>query len=432
MNSKSLTLLSLVGPALIATMAAAQNTNVTVNTGGGTAKATATSKASSTGAQNRESETASTISVSEGDTKVEITSKVRTYLDAEGNEKRDETKETRVFVAGKEIPANRVRQAGDALQVLDESGAVIRTINVPNINVGEEGIAGLLKGTGSMAGGSASSSASGRSGATSRSGSTARSGRAVGGVGPIAVRPLDAALVTESPKVMLGITMELPDTALADHLRLKADEVTMVGTVNADTPAAKAGLQKHDIIVSVDGSKPASPTRLREVLRAKEPGQSLGLGVFSGGSQKDVTVTLEAYDPTKLGLSADAGQTMVFSFDENDPLTFVQGSNIDPEKLRKMVEQMQQRMGRDVTINIDELFAPADPGQPGAAPRGFYRFQIPAQPTPPVPPSAPSGAAESAEARVRELEARIQSLTETIRRLEEKLNAASGAPGKGA
>jgi hypothetical protein len=426
MNTKSLSVLSLLCPALISTMVAAQNTNVTVRTGGGGASSSATSKASSSGgATQRESETASTISVSEGDTKVEITSKVRTYLDAEGNERRDETKVTRVFVEGKEVPTNRVRQQGNTVQVLDDAGTVIRTVTVPDLG-SAEGFTMPANGAISIGGASAGSNARW----ITRSGGKAQSFK---GTGPVVVRPLDATAAAEAPKVMLGITMEVPDPALAEHLHLKADEVTMVGSVNPDTPAAKAGLLRHDVIVSVDGSKPASPMRLREVLRAKEPGQPLGLGVFSGGAQKDVTITLEPFDPTKLGLAEDAGQTMVFTFgDDSGPLSFVQQGTIDPQKLREMVEQMQQRMGKDITIDLDDLFAPVDPSQPGAAPGGFYRFQIPGQPVAPMHPAAPGSATDGAEARVRELEARIQSLTETIRRLEEKLNAAAGAPGKGA
>ncbi|MCK6478028.1 MAG: PDZ domain-containing protein, partial [Phycisphaerales bacterium] len=81
-----------------------------------------------------------------------------------------------------------------------------------------------------------------------------------------------------------------------------------VDSVLEGLPAEKAGLKVHDIIVAIDGDKPVSQDRLREILRTKKPGDTIKLSVISKGKQEDIKVKLEAYDPEKLG----AGGQMTF------------------------------------------------------------------------------------------------------------------------
>lgn len=110
------------------------------------------------------------------------------------------------------------------------------------------------------------------------------------------------------PPVMLGITMSEPDEDVVEHLDVEPSEVIRVDSVLEGLPAEKAGLKVHDIIVAIDGDKPVSQDRLREILRTKKPGDTIKLSVISKGKQEDIKVKLEAYDPEKLG----AGGQMTF------------------------------------------------------------------------------------------------------------------------
>jgi len=62
--------------------------------------------------------------------------------------------------------------------------------------------------------------------------------------------------------------------------------------VNADTPAADAGLQVGDLIVAIDGTPCTTidPTTLRRLLQ--RPGQSVRLDVRRGGDTRTITTTL--------------------------------------------------------------------------------------------------------------------------------------------
>jgi hypothetical protein len=105
----------------------------------------------------------------------------------------------------------------------------------------------------------------------------------------------------EPPKVMIGVALGSPDQALAKHLKLKPNEVTLLSEVYEDLPAAEAGLEQFDIIVEVDGHAPAGPDAVRGALKAKNPGDTLKLTILRGSEKKTVTVDVEAFDAEKLG-----------------------------------------------------------------------------------------------------------------------------------
>ncbi|MFO0826963.1 MAG: PDZ domain-containing protein [Phycisphaerales bacterium] len=362
----------------------------------------------------RSSESSSMISVVEGDTKVEITTKVTVTVDDKGNENRNETNDTKVTVDGKEIPQDRIRRQGNVLQVLDEHGNPMRTVELPQMS--QQAFAG----GGGGRGGIARALAQARGHAGSALGATANSG-ASGGSGTSAGAQAGA---SNQPKVMLGVIMEQPDKALAQQLRLNAQDVTLIGTVNPDTPAAKAGLQESDIIVAIDGQTPSTQQKIRQVLQSKEPGQNVTLSVISGGQKKDVTVTLEAFDPSRLNAGATATSIPNFSFGDAD----------DPQQLRELLMKLQA----DGALNIDLddlkeiLVAPSaggvvvTPGGPGGnagggpgggpgAGGGVYRFRM-QQPG-------------DDNARIRELEERLRVMTEMMQQLEERLSGVQRTPG---
>jgi hypothetical protein len=77
--------------------------------------------------------------------------------------------------------------------------------------------------------------------------------------------------------------------ALRAQLSLAEDEGLVVGQVVADSPAAKAGLQQHDVVVRADG-KPLR--KLQDLMDAVDQAKDkeLKLDVIRGGKQKQVAV----------------------------------------------------------------------------------------------------------------------------------------------
>ncbi|OLS45910.1 hypothetical protein BV509_17140, partial [Rhodovulum sulfidophilum] len=67
---------------------------------------------------------------------------------------------------------------------------------------------------------------------------------------------------------------------------------TMIVDVTADSPAAKAGLRKGDIVLAVDGQEVTGPRDLTRFIATDAPGTDVSLNVLRAGKSMDVSVTL--------------------------------------------------------------------------------------------------------------------------------------------
>jgi putative serine protease PepD len=65
-----------------------------------------------------------------------------------------------------------------------------------------------------------------------------------------------------------------------------------VVTVRTGTPAAKAGLQAGDVIVSLGGTKVSSADELRAAINARKPGDRVGVTFVRNGKRHTVSLTL--------------------------------------------------------------------------------------------------------------------------------------------
>ncbi|HYD01398.1 MAG TPA: PDZ domain-containing protein [Phycisphaerales bacterium] len=135
---------------------------------------------------------------------------------------------------------------------------------------------------------------------------TVRSFRGVPAIAPIPPVPPVPPGITwpgvmeiETPKVMLGITMDNADDELVEQLGLPEGEYAVIQTVPEGLPAAKAGLQPKDIIVSIDGKSATGTEGIRDVMKGKAPGDKVALEVARQGSRVKLDVTLEAFDSKK-------------------------------------------------------------------------------------------------------------------------------------
>lgn len=106
------------------------------------------------------------------------------------------------------------------------------------------------------------------------------------------------------PPVMLGIHLGEPGPALRYHLGLKDLDAILVEGVTDGLPADEAGLQKYDVIVSIDGSGEANGDVLHKVMSKKDAGDELRLVVVRGCDKIRVTAELDAYDAGKLNAGA--------------------------------------------------------------------------------------------------------------------------------
>jgi hypothetical protein len=92
-----------------------------------------------------------------------------------------------------------------------------------------------------------------------------------------------------SGKPQLGVVVERVSSALADQLGLGSDEGLVITDVKPSSPAERAGLQKHDVLLKVNGKALRGPDELR---RDVEAGLKAGmeLGILRRGKRETVKV----------------------------------------------------------------------------------------------------------------------------------------------
>ncbi len=90
----------------------------------------------------------------------------------------------------------------------------------------------------------------------------------------------------------LGVSLGNVTPDIADMLGLEGTEGAIVGEVLAGSPAARAGIQKYDIILQLDGQKIKDATDLVNRIQDLKIGQQVKLQVFRRGQTLDVSVVL--------------------------------------------------------------------------------------------------------------------------------------------
>jgi serine protease Do len=96
-----------------------------------------------------------------------------------------------------------------------------------------------------------------------------------------------------SRPAFLGIETQEITPAVKQQFNITAESGIVVMDVIANTPAAKAGLQKGDVITAVDGKEVAQPDDLRRAVRTAGAGKDMVLKIMRGKEAKDVKARLE-------------------------------------------------------------------------------------------------------------------------------------------
>ncbi|MHA6344946.1 S1C family serine protease [Roseivivax sp. CAU 1761] len=90
----------------------------------------------------------------------------------------------------------------------------------------------------------------------------------------------------------LGVQIKPVSEEVAQALGFDGDKGVMIERVTADTPAAEAGLEAGDIVLSVDGEEMTGPRDLSRAVALKRPGAEVELEFLRGGKAQSATVTL--------------------------------------------------------------------------------------------------------------------------------------------
>jgi 2-alkenal reductase len=90
----------------------------------------------------------------------------------------------------------------------------------------------------------------------------------------------------------LGVTYTQIDADLAATENLPVQQGALLREVQASGPAAKAGLQSGDIIVSIDGATLDNTVSLRGLLMQYHPGDTISVAALRNGRQVEMQLTL--------------------------------------------------------------------------------------------------------------------------------------------
>ena len=90
----------------------------------------------------------------------------------------------------------------------------------------------------------------------------------------------------------LGVSTAEASEALASQLDLQPGVGLIVTYVVAESPAAKAGVQKNDLLVNFDDQSLVHPAQLRKLVRSRQPADTVKLGYYRAGKLHTVSVHL--------------------------------------------------------------------------------------------------------------------------------------------
>ena len=121
---------------------------------------------------------------------------------------------------------------------------------------------------------------------------------------PVVAELIDAGKVSRG---WLGVTLQKLTPEIAESLGLEKAEGVLVADVVPDSPAARAGLLRADVVTAVEGRSMADGKSLAREVGAKDPGDDVTLTVIRDGKPLEVAVELGGWPESGMAAS-DAGE----------------------------------------------------------------------------------------------------------------------------
>ena len=127
----------------------------------------------------------------------------------------------------------------------------------------------------------------------------------------------------------LGVDIEEVTPEKAKSLKLTAVRGVIVGDVEADSPAAKAGLKQNDVILAYDGQAVEGTMQFRRLVRETPPGRTVSLEISRDGATQNLSVQLADrnayYEKRMRGAMPEFGKSFSFqvpNFEIHSPEMF--------------------------------------------------------------------------------------------------------------
>ncbi len=153
----------------------------------------------------------------------------------------------------------------------------------------------------------------------------------------------------------IGVRAQTINPVLATGLGLPRDSGVILSDVLPGSPAARAGVQPGDIVLSLDGKAMDNGRQLRVNLYRHQAGESVQLEVLRDGKTMTFPIVMvERNDPLGLGASIDPRQNLV-------PRLGILGLNLDA-RIAAALPALRARSGVVVVSTVDEAIDSAEGG----------------------------------------------------------------------
>jgi serine protease Do len=109
-------------------------------------------------------------------------------------------------------------------------------------------------------------------------------------------------------RARLGILPQDVTPTIARQFGVKDSQGALVGEVEANSPAQKAGLKTGDIILEVDSHSVYDANQLRNMISSMQPNSNVNLKIWRDGAQRTLPVTLGELNPEEASNRGGAGR----------------------------------------------------------------------------------------------------------------------------
>ena len=157
----------------------------------------------------------------------------------------------------------------------------------------------------------------------------------------------------------LGVSVESVTRENMESFNLRGEPRGVgVRDVLADGPAAKAGLQKNDVILRFDGEQVSSAQKLQRLINESAPEHTARLSISRGGAEQELSVTLgkrEEFAPGAFG-NFNLPDIQTFNFDTDELKRRAEELTRNSDEWKKRAKEWEQN-SKELRLNGLERFS---------------------------------------------------------------------------
>lgn len=143
----------------------------------------------------------------------------------------------------------------------------------------------------------------------------------------------------------IGLNLIEITPALREHFGVSKDTGVMVGGVEPDSPASKAGIQVADIVTAVDGARVDSASDLSRAVRRRKAGETVTLDLSRDRAKKQLKVSVADRPAREIrvgDLTPRMGRHWVYP--HGDWETPIAGPLEDLGRLQERMKEIEKRL----------------------------------------------------------------------------------------